>query len=49
MADRFATRLPAEVQRWVRDGLLSAQQAERILAGVVRGSLFGGMRDRIKA
>lgn len=32
MPDRFATRLAAEVQRWVREDLLSAQQAERILA-----------------
>lgn len=32
MGDRFPTRLSAEVQRWVRDGLLSAQQAEQILA-----------------
>jgi uncharacterized membrane protein len=32
VADRFATRLAAEAWHWVRDGLLSAQQAERILA-----------------
>jgi uncharacterized membrane protein len=32
MADRFATRLAAEVARWAREGLVSAQQAEAILA-----------------
>ncbi len=31
MADRFSTRLGGEVRRWVRDGLVTAEQAERIL------------------
>ena len=32
MVDRFASRLVSEVQAWVRDGLITAQQASRILA-----------------
>src|SRR5882672_2233701 len=32
MAQSFARRLRVETPRWVRDGLVSAQQAERILA-----------------
>jgi uncharacterized membrane protein len=32
MALSFASRLRTETPRWVRDGLVSAQQAERILA-----------------
>ena len=32
MADRFAARLAAEVRKWVRDNLISAEQGERILA-----------------
>lgn len=32
MADRFARRLAAEVETWVRDGLVSAEQAARIVA-----------------
>ena len=32
MADRFATRLAAEVHGWVRDGLVSPEQAARLLA-----------------
>ena len=31
MADRFPTRLSTEIRTWVRDGLLSAQQAEQVL------------------
>ena len=32
MADRFATRLATEIQGWIRDGLVSAEQGARILA-----------------
>ena len=32
MADRFGSRLRVEAERWVRDGLLTAAQAERIVA-----------------
>src|SRR6266480_2851722 len=32
MADRFRTRLRAEVTRWVRDGLVTSEQGERIVA-----------------
>ena len=32
MADRFASRLARETQRWVRDGIISAAQAELLLA-----------------
>lgn len=32
MTDRFVTRLAAEVRSWVRDNLISAAQAEQILA-----------------
>ena len=32
MADRFATRLAQEVRKWVNDGLVSAEQGDRIVA-----------------
>ena len=32
MADRFPTRLATEVQSWIREGLVSAEQGARILA-----------------
>ncbi len=32
MADRFATRLSDEVRRWIREGLISAEQGRQILA-----------------
>ena len=32
MADRFASRLAAEVPGWIRDGLVSAEQGARLLA-----------------
>ncbi|MFZ1058239.1 MAG: DUF2157 domain-containing protein, partial [Candidatus Rokuibacteriota bacterium] len=32
MADRFATRLAAEIRNWVGDNLISAAQGEQILA-----------------
>ncbi len=32
MADRFSTRLRGEMARWIRDGLVTAEQGERILA-----------------
>ncbi|MBI2158075.1 MAG: DUF2157 domain-containing protein, partial [Candidatus Rokubacteria bacterium] len=32
MADRFGSRLRVEAERWVRDGLLTSAQAERIVA-----------------
>jgi hypothetical protein len=32
MADRFAARLAREVETWVRDGLITAPQASRIVA-----------------
>lgn len=38
MSDRFASRLATEAPRWVRDGLISAAQAERILARYRSGS-----------
>ena len=32
MADRFASRLAAEIPGWIRDGLVSAEQGARLLA-----------------
>ncbi len=32
MADRFPTRLATEIQSWIREGLVSAEQGARILA-----------------
>jgi uncharacterized membrane protein len=40
VADRFATRLAAEVRNWVRDNLISAAQGERILAGYPSGAAW---------
>ena len=40
MADRFATRLAAEVRNWVRDNLISAGQGERILARYPAGAAW---------